>query len=298
MSRSLLIHIMLFLNDLIKISGPSVCPVTTSSAIQSIANQFVGCSIPSLGCRTSLKAFNEQASRDGNRATMMRVWVVRTYRRNIGEAELNHHRQSSLMASASRHGKRAAWILAALTILAAALASHAASRTARQPFGGGAQVEKSARAPVKAYGSPSAPITMEVFTDYECPTCRSFYEQTLRPLINDYVATGKVYVIHHDFPLSVHKYSGQAARWANAAAEVGQFDGVEAALYDNQSSWETDGSVEKYISAALPPAAFKRVQERMRGCDAPGPRPQPRRPIPARWMRISSRISRSATRCR
>jgi protein-disulfide isomerase len=184
---------------------------------------------------------------------------------------LNHHRQSSLLASASRHGKRAAWTLAVLAILAAAFASHAAPRTARQPFGGGAQVEKSARAPVKAYGSPSAPITMDVFTDYECPTCRSFFEQTLRPLINDYVATGKVYVVHHDFPLSMHKYSGQTARWANAAAEVGQFDAVEAALYDNQSSWQTDGSMEKYISAALSPAAFKRVQERMRGCDAPGP---------------------------
>src|SRR5271156_2985397 len=121
---------------------------------KSMANQFVGCSIPSLGCRTRLRAFNEQVARYGNRATMMRVWVVRTYRRNTGEAELNHHRQSSLMASASRHGKRAAWTLAALAILAAALASHAAPRTARPSFGGGAQVEKSARAPVKAYGSP------------------------------------------------------------------------------------------------------------------------------------------------
>src|SRR5271170_6669648 len=50
--------------------------------------------------------------------------------------------------------------------------------------------------PVKAIGSKSAPITMEVFSDYQCPSCRLLYEQTLKPLINEYVATGKVYLIH------------------------------------------------------------------------------------------------------
>src|SRR5271170_5231015 len=48
--------------------------------------------------------------------------------------------------------------------------------------------------PVKSYGSPSAPITMEVFSDFQCPACRMLYEQTLKLLINDYVASGKVYL--------------------------------------------------------------------------------------------------------
>ncbi len=76
---------------------------------------------------------------------------------------------------------------------------------------------------------------MEVFSDYECPSCRSLYENTLRPMINDYVASGKVYLIHRDFPLPMHKYGYEAARWINAAARVGQFQNVEAALYDNQT---------------------------------------------------------------
>ena len=28
---------------------------------------------------------------------------------------------------------------------------------------------------VKAYGSKSAPITMEVFSDYQCPACRELF---------------------------------------------------------------------------------------------------------------------------
>jgi len=124
-----------------------------------------------------------------------------------------------------------------------------------------------AGAPVKTYGSSTAPITMEVFTDYECPSCRNLFEGTLRPMIADYVANGKVYLIHHDFPLPMHKHGYEAARWANAAARVGQFQNVEAALYDNQNYWGTDGNIAKYVSAAMSPAEFQRVQKLMVGCE-------------------------------
>jgi protein-disulfide isomerase len=120
--------------------------------------------------------------------------------------------------------------------------------------------------PVKTYGSKAAPITMEVYSDFQCPSCRGLYEQTLRPLINDYVAAGKVYLIHRDFPLTVHPYSYEAARWANAAAEIGRFAEVEAALYDNQAAWSADGNVRKYIAAALSPAEMKRVEKLMVNC--------------------------------
>jgi protein-disulfide isomerase len=109
---------------------------------------------------------------------------------------------------------------------------------------------------------------MEVFTDYQCPSCRNLFEQTLRPMIADYVAAGKVYLIHRDFPLPMHKYGYEAARWANAAAGVGEFQNVEAALYDNQAAWSTDGDIAKYVSAAMPAADFKRVQKLMEGCTA------------------------------
>lgn len=125
--------------------------------------------------------------------------------------------------------------------------------------------------PEKTYGSKSAPITFEAFTDYQCPACRALYEQTLRPMIDDYVASGKVYLIHHDFPLAMHQYSGQAARWANASAMVGEFGPAEAALFDNQPSWEADGNIEKWVQGAMSKADFERVQRIMRDCTTPAP---------------------------
>jgi len=127
----------------------------------------------------------------------------------------------------------------------------------------------------KAIGSKTAPVTMEVFSDYQCPTCRVFYEQTLKPLISDYVSSGKVYLVHRDFPLPMHKYSYEAARWVNAAAKIGRYPEVEQALYDNQDSWAADGDIQKFVAASLSPADFKRVEKMMEACpfEASGVKP-------------------------
>ncbi|MGA9884915.1 MAG: thioredoxin domain-containing protein [Candidatus Acidiferrales bacterium] len=127
--------------------------------------------------------------------------------------------------------------------------------------------------PLETYGSSSAPITMVVFTDYECPSCRALYENTLRPMINDYVASGKVYLVHHNFPLPQHKYGYEAARWVYAAARVGEFANAEGALYDNQDSWAATGDIAKYVSTAMPMSDFRKVERLMQGCsfqDQPG----------------------------
>lgn len=171
----------------------------------------------------------------------------------------------------SKTARLAAGTVAALLILAVVALSVASSTTHARSKA----AVVTAHAPAKAYGVSTAPITMEVFTDYECPTCAALYEQTLKPLVNDYVATGKVYLVHHDFPLSMHKYSGQAARWANAGAEAGQFDAVEGALYGNQNGWAVDGSIDKYVSQSLSALNFKKVQMFMKGCEAPGPTANP-----------------------
>jgi protein-disulfide isomerase len=135
--------------------------------------------------------------------------------------------------------------------------------------------EKPLGPPIKSYGSSTAPIKFETFTDYQCPSCRSLFEQTLKQMIADYVSSGKVYLVHHDFPLAAHAHSGEAARWANAAARVGEFQNVEEALYDNQDAWEESGNIQRYVAASMPPADFKRVQQQMQGCDGPGPTSSP-----------------------
>jgi hypothetical protein len=70
----------------------------------------------------------------------------------------------------------------------------------------------------------------------------------------------------------MHKYSREAARWANAAARVGHFEPVDRVLYDNQAVWgehgSADGEIRKFVQASLPPAEFKRVERLMQGCES------------------------------
>jgi protein-disulfide isomerase len=165
------------------------------------------------------------------------------------------------------HSKR--WVLsAALAIpaLASIPAAHAQTATASAKVHTKPAASETLPPPMKTFGVKSAPITMEVFSDYQCPACRAFFQGTLRPMINDYVASGKVYLVHRDFPLPMHPYSLDAARWANAAARIGRFESVDAALFDSQTSWTKDGSMEKYVEAALGAADFKRVQKLVQGC--------------------------------
>ena len=112
----------------------------------------------------------------------------------------------------------------------------------------------------KTAGSPGAPITIELFSDFQCPSCKTFHEQTLRPLIRDYVATNKVYLIYRDFPLPMHPYSRQAAEFASAAARLGKYEEVADALFANQAAWGANGKVFETVASVLTPAEAAKVR--------------------------------------
>jgi protein-disulfide isomerase len=136
--------------------------------------------------------------------------------------------------------------------------------------GAGAQSAKKAAAPtaaladpVKTAGSRTAPITMEVWSDFQCPACRNLYIESIRPLMNDYVHTGKVFFVHRDMPLAnLHPHARDAARYANAAAQINKFEKVAEALYFNQDTWAADGSrLESIVASVLSPAEMNRIRQ-------------------------------------
>ena len=150
-----------------------------------------------------------------------------------------------------------------LVALCAAMPAAIANPQTKTATPASAKVAQKETAPptfVKAIGNPNAPITMEVFGDFQCPACRGFFEGTTKQVIDDYVIPGKVYLIHRDFPLEMHPYARQAARLANAAAEFGQFEAIERALYDHQDEWSAKGNIDDVIASNFPPAQFKKFQ--------------------------------------
>src|SRR5579883_1721936 len=88
----------------------------------------------------------------------------------------------------------------------------------------------------KALGSPTAPIIMEVFESFDCPHCKELNETTLPLVIRDFVNTGKVYLVHREFPLSgqYHPWARDAANFATAAGKLGKYEQVADALFKSQ----------------------------------------------------------------
>ena len=114
--------------------------------------------------------------------------------------------------------------------------------------------------PHEALGSKTAPIVMEVFSDFQCPACKSLYDATNRQLMDNYVNTGKVYLIHRDFPLPMHAHSKVAAQYSRAAAQIGKLEAVEDALFQNQDKWEASGDVDGTVAKALSPSEMTKVR--------------------------------------
>jgi protein-disulfide isomerase len=114
----------------------------------------------------------------------------------------------------------------------------------------------------KTSGSPSAPLALEVYTDYECPHCKAFYEETIPSFIVEFVNTGKARLVHRDFPItSIHQYAGLAARYANAAGEIGKYDIVVNQLFRTQDEWGQNGNVDAAVMKVLPPGDMQKVRD-------------------------------------
>jgi protein-disulfide isomerase len=93
--------------------------------------------------------------------------------------------------------------------------------------------------PVK--GSKDAKVVIVEFSDFQCPFCARFFDQTLPLIERDYIKTGKVQLVYRDFPLSFHQYAQKAAEAAQCANEQGKFWEYHDLLFKNQNEWISAG---------------------------------------------------------
>jgi protein-disulfide isomerase len=80
-------------------------------------------------------------------------------------------------------------------------------------------------------------------------------------VVVDYVNTGKVRLIHRDFPLAMHAYSKQATRFANAAGELGLYDVVATQIFKTQLEWEQNGNIDIQVAKVVPADKMAKIRE-------------------------------------
>ena len=110
------------------------------------------------------------------------------------------------------------------------------------------------------YGSPNAPVMLEVFSDFECPACKSFHDTEFQQLVRDFVQPGKAYLIYRYFPLPMHQHSRVAAEYVCAAAQIGKYQQAAEALFAHQAQWSADGKVAETVDDVLTASEQEKVR--------------------------------------
>jgi protein-disulfide isomerase len=84
-------------------------------------------------------------------------------------------------------------------------------------------------------GSPTAPVTIVEYADFECPACQA-YAPVITQLLKD--EGSKVYFVYRYFPLPQHPNAVPAAKAAEAAGLQGKFWQMHDMLFAENAQWE------------------------------------------------------------
>lgn len=88
----------------------------------------------------------------------------------------------------------------------------------------------------QSVGDAKAKVMLVEFSDYQCPFCGKYANETYSKIIDDYVKTGKVRYMLRNFPLEqIHPNAEKAAEAAECAGDQGKYWEMHERLFKNQS---------------------------------------------------------------
>ena len=154
--------------------------------------------------------------------------------------------QAVSIAQCVKEGRPCASCTPGATLLASKVRSGAAPADAEGAYAVrfGPNVKK-----VELRGSPTrgpatAPVTMVIWSDFECPACGRVV-----PLVEELLAkhTEDVRLVHKFYPLPKHHMAEGAARAAIAAQNQGKYWEMEKKLFENQHAL-TEADLDRYAA--------------------------------------------------
>lgn len=91
-------------------------------------------------------------------------------------------------------------------------------------------------------GSPTAPIEVIEFADFECPGCGQFATITEPDVRTRLISTGQVRFRFMDFPLPMHKNTMDAHLAAACANDQGKFWEMHDVIFQTQDRWNGEAT--------------------------------------------------------
>jgi protein-disulfide isomerase len=87
-------------------------------------------------------------------------------------------------------------------------------------------------------GAETAPVWLVEISDFQCPFCKQWHDESFAKIDQEYVKTGKVRMAYLNFPLSrIHPNAQAAAEAAMCAGVQGKFWELHGSLFQTQPKW-------------------------------------------------------------
>ncbi len=93
-----------------------------------------------------------------------------------------------------------------------------------------------------ARGNKDASLLLIEFSDYQCPFCKRFFDESMSKIKQDYIDTGKIRHVFRDYPLPIHKNAFEAALAAQCANDQQKYWQYHDILFKNQTEWENQSA--------------------------------------------------------
>lgn len=90
------------------------------------------------------------------------------------------------------------------------------------------------------FGKQDAPVEIIEFSDFQCPFCKRFFEETYPQIKEEYIKTGKVKMYYRDFPLPSHQYAQKAAEAARCAGDQEKYWAMHDEMFTYQNAISAD----------------------------------------------------------
>lgn len=109
-------------------------------------------------------------------------------------------------------------------------------------------------------GSPTAPVEVTEYADFQCPACGRFDILDWDVVKRQLVDSGLVRWRYRDFPLPIHPHSRVASHAAACAFDQGKFWEMKAGLYQSQADWAPKTSVASFFGDLAQTAGLDRAK--------------------------------------
>jgi protein-disulfide isomerase len=88
-------------------------------------------------------------------------------------------------------------------------------------------------------GDENAKTWLIIASDFQCPFCKQWHDESYKTIYDEYVRPGKIKVAYVNYPLTQHQHAMPTAEAAMCASAQGKFWEYHTALFATQKQWES-----------------------------------------------------------